>query len=155
MEYTDLKPMRLPVSCAVLSEEEMVYVAGGALALNISQEDVIRFSTNVVVNLIRLMGQAAINNALTGIQDMRNDGLTTAGAIKHYWGRQNTMGKVMTGVVAGCAGVYLYYQAVSLVNTFLSIYSDLRDIYNGNGTTTDTTQTTDVTASTTAALTAA
>ncbi len=139
MEFTYQSPMQLPASYAVLSEDEMVYIAGGAFELNISADDVATFTTNVVVNLIRLMGQAAITNTLAGIQNMRNDGLTTAGAIQHYWGGQTTVGKTMTFVVAGFAGVYLYYQAVSLVNTFLSIYTEVKDIYNGSDSQTDAT----------------
>ena len=122
MEFTYQSTMQLPASYAVLSEDEMVYTVGGAFELNIT--------VNVGVNLIRMLGQAAISNTIAGIIDMRNDGLTTMGAIEHYWGRQTPVGKTMTVVVAGFAGVYVYYWARSAIESFLSIYNDMRNIYN-------------------------
>lgn len=130
MEFTYQNQMQLPASYAVLSEDEMVYIGGGAFELNISQQDVLNFTVNVGVNLVRMLGQAAISNTINGIIDMRNDGLTTWGAIQHYWGRQTPVGKTMTFVAAGFAGVYVYYWAVSVVDSFLSIYNDVRNIYN-------------------------
>ena len=50
--------------------------------------------------------------------------------IEHYWGRQTPVGKTMTVVVAGFAGVYVYYWARSAIESFLSIYNDMRNIYN-------------------------
>ena len=122
MEFTYQSTMQLPASYAVLSEDEMVYTVGGAFVLN--------FTVNVGVNLVRMLGQAAISNTIAGIIDMRNDGLTTMGAIEHYWGRQTPVGKTMTVVAAGFAGVYVYYWARSAIESFLSIYNDMRNIYN-------------------------
>ena len=109
MEFTYQSTMQLPASYAVLSEDEMVYTVGGAFELNINAQDVLNFTVNVGVNLVRMLGQAAISNTIAGIIDMRNDGLTTMGAIEHYWGRQTPVGKTMTVVAAGFAGVYVYY----------------------------------------------
>ena len=120
MEFTYQSTMQLPASYAVLSEDEMVYTVGGAFELNINAQDVLNF----------MLGQAAISNTIAGIIDMRNDGLTTMGAIEHYWGRQTPVGKTMTVVVAGFAGVYVYYWARSAIESFLSIYNDMRNIYN-------------------------
>ena len=158
MEFTYQSTMQLPASYAVLSEDEMVYTVGGAFELNINAQDVLNFTVNVGVNLVRMLGQAAISNTIAGIIDMRNDGLTTMGAIEHYWGRQTpvgksltipgavhhywsnqtTVGKVGTVVGAACVGYAVYIQAVTLFNTFLSIYNDMRDIYNGTNTQTET-----------------
>ena len=138
MEFTYPNQMQLPASYAVLSEDEMVYIGGGAFDLGISQQDVLNFSVNLCVNLVRMLGQGALTNTLNGIQDMRNDGLTTWGAIQHYWGRQTPVGKTMTVVAVGFVGVYLYYQAVSIVNSVLSIYSDMKDIYESDSQTAGT-----------------
>ena len=92
--------------------------------------EVANHTVNVGVNLVRMLGQAAISNTIAGIIDMRNDGLTTMGAIEHYWGRQTPVGKTMTVVAAGFAGVYVYYWARSAIESFLSIYNDMRNIYN-------------------------
>ena len=125
MEFTYQSTMQLPASYAVLSEDEMVYTVGGAFELNINAQDVLNFTVNVGVNLVRMLGQAAISNTIAGIIDMRNDGLTTMGAIEHYWGRQTPVGKTMTVVAAGFAGVYVYYWARSAIESFLSIYNDM------------------------------
>ena len=82
MEFTYQSTMQLPASYAVLSEDEMVYTVGGAFELNINAQDVLNFTVNVGVNLVRMLGQAAISNTIAGIIDMRNDGLTTMGAIE-------------------------------------------------------------------------
>ena len=74
MEFTYQSTMQLPASYAVLSEDEMVYTVGGAFELNINAQDVLNFTVNVGVNLVRMLGQAAISNTIAGIIDMRNDG---------------------------------------------------------------------------------
>lgn len=130
MEFTDLKPMQLPASYAVLSEDEMVYIEGGAFELNITKEQVINFSTNVVVNSIRLLGQAAVGAAIAGMISMHNDGLTVEGSLRHYWDGQSNLGKAMTFVAAGFAGVYAYLSVARFFNTVLSIYQDARNSYN-------------------------
>ena len=81
MEFTYQSTMQLPASYAVLSEDEMVYTVGGAFELNINAQDVLNFTVNVGVNLVRMLGQAAISNTIAGIIDMRNDCLTTRGAM--------------------------------------------------------------------------
>ena len=139
MEFTYQSTMQLPASYAVLSEDEMVYTVGGAFELNINAQDVLNFTVNVGVNLTQHTYQVDtdingeiqdISNTIAGIIDMRNDGLTTMGAIEHYWGRQTPVGKTMTVVAAGFAGVYVYYWARSAIESFLSIYNDMRNIYN-------------------------
>ena len=110
MELNHANQLRMPASCAVLSENEMIYIEGGAFSLDISQEDVMYFTANVFVNAIRLLGQGALAYAVNGLQ--------------------NSFGKTMTVVVAGFAGIYLYYQAVSLINTLLSVYDDFKSAYD-------------------------
>ena len=129
MEFTYQSTMQLPASYAVLSEDEMVYTVGGAFELNIDRAAVAQFVTNVISNSIRLAGQYTFQMAFDGLTNMRNDGLTIPGAVHHYWSNQTTVGKV---------GYAVYIQAVTLFNTFLSIYNDMRDIYNGTNTQTET-----------------
>ena len=154
MEFTYQSTMQLPASYAVLSEDEMVYTVGGAFELNINAQDVLNFTVNVGVNLVRMLGQAAISNTIAGIIDMRNDGLTTMGAIEHYWGRQTPVGKAATVLFTGFAGYAVYIYAVQLINTALGIYTDVNNNYYNDGSSTGTT-TTDPTAASTVALTAA
>ena len=55
MEFTYQSTMQLPASYAVLSEDEMVYTVGGAFELNINAQDVLNFTVNVGVNLVRML----------------------------------------------------------------------------------------------------
>lgn len=152
MEYTSQSALHFPAAYAPISEDEMIYLDGGD-AISPQQ-----FTFNLVTNLIRLMGQAAFSGALNGLSNMRNDGLTTGGAIAHYWNRQNTMGKVATVVFTGFAGYAVYIYCVSLVNNVLNLYTSAKNSITGaNQTTTDTTAaaSSDPTTAATAALTAA
>ena len=73
MEFTYQSTMQLPASYAVLSEDEMVYTVGGAFELNINAQDVLNFTVNVGVNLVRMLGQAAISNTIeNGLYSQRN-----------------------------------------------------------------------------------
>ena len=154
MEYTSQSALHFPAAYAPISEDEMIYLDGGD---SISPQ---QFTFNLVTNLIRLMGQAAFSGAITGITNMSNDGLTTGGAIAHYWNRQNTVGKVATVVFTGFAGYAVYIYCVSLVNNVLNLYTSAKNSITGadETTTTDTTTaaaSSDPTAAATAALTAA
>ena len=148
MEYTSSTSLHFPAAYAPISEDEMIYIEGGADVISPQQ-----FTYNLVTNLIRLMGQAAFSGAITGLINMRNDGLTVGGSIKHYWGRQTTVGKASTVLFTGFAGYAVYIYAVQLVNTALGIYTDVKDNYYNDGSSTGTT--TNPTAASTAALTAA
>ena len=155
MEYTSSTSLHFPAAYAPISEDEMIYIEGGADVISPQQ-----FTYNLVTNLIRLMGQAAFSGAVAGLINMRNDGLTTGGAIAHYWNRQNTMGKVATVVFTGFAGYAVYIYCVSLVNNVLNLYTSAKNSITGadQTTTTDTTTaaaSSDPTTAATAALTAA
>ena len=151
MEYTSSTSLHFPAAYAPISEDEMIYIEGGADVISPQQ-----FTYNLVTNLIRLMGQAAFTGAVTGLINMRNDGLTVGGSIKHYWNRQTSIGKAATVLFTGFAGYAVYIYAVQLINTALGIYTDVKDNYYNDGSSTGTgTTTTDPTAASTAALTAA
>ena len=83
MEYTSSNSLHFPAAYVPISEDEMIYIEGGADVISPQQ-----FTYNLVTNLIRLMGQAAFSGAVTGLINMRNDGLTLGGSIKHYWSHQ-------------------------------------------------------------------
>ena len=151
MEYMSSTSLHFPAAYAPISEDEMIYIEGGADVISPQQ-----FTYNLVTNLIRLLGQAAFTGAVTGLINMRNDGLTVGGSIKHYWNRQTSIGKAATVLFTGFAGYAVYIYAVQLINTALGIYTDVKDNYYNDGSSTGTgTTTTDPTAASTAALTAA
>ena len=150
MEYTSSTSLHFPAAYAPISEDEMIYIEGGADVISPQQ-----FTYNLVTNLIRLMGQAAFSGAVAGLINMRNDGLTVGGSIKHYWSHRTPVGKAATVLFTGFAGYAAYIYAVQLINTALSIYTDVKDNYYNDGSSTTGTPTTDPTAASTAALTAA
>lgn len=139
MELTCQYSMQLPASYAVLSEEEMVYIEGGAFSfnvgdytvkVNIDQQQVATFCTNVVVNFIRLLGQAAFTRTVNGLQAAKADGLSYSGAIQYYWKNQNTLGRAATFVAAGFAGYYLYVYAMNILSALVSLGNDLQGAWN-------------------------
>ena len=131
--------MRYPAAYAVVAEEEMVYIEGGSysftlgdyqVTLDIDVDAIATFCTNAVVNYIRLLGQTALTNALTGIQAARDDGLSTIGAVQYFWKNQNTLGRAATVVFGAFAGYYVYVQAVNLYYAAVSIFNDLKNAYD-------------------------
>lgn len=138
MEQTCLYSIQFPASCAVLAEEEMVYIEGGSYSFNVgdymvtvpvSPDQILAFCTTAAVNYVRLLGETAFKNALNGIQAAYRDGLSPVAAVQYFWKNQGTFGRVATFVFAGFAGYYLYVQAVNLYNTASSIYNDLKNLY--------------------------
>lgn len=139
MELTCQYPIQFPAAYAVLDEEEMVYIEGGAYSFNVgdymvtvpfSPEQVATFCTNVVVNYIRLLGQAAFSRTVNGLAAAHADGLSIKGAVQYFWKNQGTFGRVSTFVFAGFAGYYLYVYALNLYATASSIYNDLKNAYD-------------------------
>ena len=133
MEYTSSTSLHFPAAYAPISEDEMIYIEGGADVISPQQ-----FTYNLVTNLIRLMGQAAFSGAVTGLINMR----------------QTPVGKAATVLFTGFAGYAAYIYAVQLINNALNIYTDVKNNYYNDGSSTGTT-TTNPTAASTAALTAA
>ena len=127
MELTYQSPM-MPASYTVISADEMTYIEGGALALP-TLDQVIVFGVNFTFNIIRTMGRAAFSNAVDGLKEMHDDGLSLTQSIDYYWGDQTRAGKVGTVVVGAFAGYYVYTQAVQIFKTVKGIYTDIKNIY--------------------------
>ena len=149
MESTRQNQLLLPAAYAPISEEEMIYIEGGD---SISPQ---QFAYNFTANLSRLIGQYIFEEAWNGMLNMRRDGLTVGGAIKHYWNGRNKLGKFFTFVSAGFVGYAVYVNAMQAINTALGIYTEVKDSYLNSNTSSSDSSTTDATAATTAALTAA
>ena len=74
MEYTTSSgALAMPAHYALVPQEEMVYLDGGAL-FNITQEQVIQFGVNVLVNGLMFLGGAFFSA-----------GAAPAGAAKASW----------------------------------------------------------------------
>ena len=135
MDHTYQRPLQLPAGYSVLSAEEMTYTEGGALSINITQEQIMTFGMNVAVNLVGVMGRYAFQSAVSGMQNALCDGLTVGDAVGHYWGKLNTWSKVAS---IGLAGLGCYYGYIQARNIYLSIknlvvaFKDSIDQYKAN-----------------------
>lgn len=131
MELTYQSPMLMPASYAVLSEEEMTYIEGGvSLAISApTTSQVLGFGVNVVVNFARMLGRGALTSALNGMQEMHEDGMSVYGSIRYFWDGQNTRGKVSAVAMGSLAGIYAYVYVRQTINTVISIYKEVKGIY--------------------------
>ena len=127
MELTYQSPMRMPAAFTALSEEEMTYTQGGAMTE--MQAAVLNFGINVVVNSVRMLGRGALNSAMSGLQEMHDDGMGLTTSIQYFWDGQNTRGKVSAVVMGSFAGFYAYLWARQTINTVVSIYQQIKEIY--------------------------
>ena len=127
MELTYQSAMVMPASYAILTEEEMTYTEGGALTE--MQAAVINFGINVAVNWVKMLGQGALSSATTGLKEMHDDGMGLTTSIQYFWDGQNTRGKVSAVVMGGFAGFYAYVWARQTINTVVSIYQQVKEIY--------------------------
>lgn len=135
MEHTYQRPLQLPAGYSVLSAEEMTYTEGGAFSINITPQQVMAFGINVTVNLLGLMGRYAFQNAISGMQNALNDGLTIGDAVGHYWGKLNTWSKVATIGMAGLGGYYAYCQVRSIylsIKNIVTAFKNTIDEYQAN-----------------------
>ena len=134
MDHTSQSAMLMPASYAVLSEEEMTYLDGGAdYSFNIGDYTVTfhpevlgAYAMNLVVNTFYMLGQGAFQYTVNTFKEGLMDGLTVGGVIKHNWNRMNTWSRVATVGMAGLAGYYAYAQVrsmyLSLKNLFGSVF---------------------------------
>lgn len=140
MDHTSQSAMLMPASYAVLSEEEMTYLDGGAdYSFNIGDYTVTlhpevlgAYAMNLVVNTFYMLGQGAFQYTVNTFKEGLMDGLTVGGVIKHNWNRMNTWSRVATVGMAGLAGYYAYAQVRSM-------YLSLKNLFGSMfGTTTNT-----------------
>ena len=127
MELTYQSQMLMPASYAVLSEEEMTYIEGGALTE--LQASALNFGINVVVNSVRMLGRGALTSAMNGLQEMHDDGMGLTTSVQYFWDGQNTRGKVSAVVMGSFAGFYAYLWARQTINTIVSIYQEVKAAY--------------------------
>lgn len=140
MDHTSQSAMLMPASYAVLSEEEMTYLDGGAdYSFNIGDYTVTlhpevlgAYAMNLVVNTFYMLGQGAFQYTVNTFKEGLMDGLTVGGVIKHNWNRMNNWSRVATVGMAGLAGYYAYAQVRSM-------YLSLKNLFGSMfGTTTNT-----------------
>lgn len=130
MEFIDQSQsaMVFPAAYAILSEEEMTYVEGGAFSIDISPEKVAQFAVNFTVNLTLVFGQLMVESALNGFQVGTEHGLSVFGVIEHFWNRQNTASKILAVGASAIAGVYIYSQVLYFYRTIKSLIDIIQDV---------------------------
>lgn len=129
MEYNNQRMLQLPTVYAVLSEEEMTYIDGGAFSFNITQEQVAVFTINLAVNTLNLLGQGAVEYFSTMLQNGFNDGLSLYGILDHQWGKMNTWSKVAAGGLAVLGGYYVYVQVYSIVQSVKQLIGAFKETF--------------------------
>ena len=130
MEYTTASgALAMPAHYALVPQEEMVYLDGGAL-FNITTEQVIQFGVNVVVNGLMFLGGAffsagvsMLTNAFVGTT------LKSGGKImKDFFSSLNGHQWVMLGVTGLLGGLYglsmASYYYMQLVDPLVKAFQD-------------------------------
>ena len=115
MDHTSQSAMLMPASYAVLSEEEMTYLDGGAdYSFNIGDYTV-TFHPEV-------LGAYAMNLVVNTFKEGLMDGLTVGGVIKHNWNRMNNWSRAATVGMSVLGGYYVYVQAVGIYKSLKNLF---------------------------------
>lgn len=116
MEATRSNLIVMPACYAVLTEEEMVYVDGGAW-FPYTKEDVINFTINFANNAALVIGSISLSMGIEAVtQQIKTVGISQGisnifGTIAGFNGWQ-IAGLVVFGA---CAAYYAYYQVMQIV----------------------------------------
>ena len=119
MDHTYQSTMLMPASYAVLSEEEMTYLDGGAdysfnvgdYTVTLHPEVLVTYAMNVVVNGVYMLSQGSFQYFINTFKEGLSDGLSLTGVVKHNWNRMNTWSRVATVGMAGLAGYYRHTES--------------------------------------------
>lgn len=125
MDHKYQSTMLLPASYAVLSEEEMTYIDGGAFSINITPQQVANIALNVFVNGLLVLGRGAFEQASALVQGGLDDGLTLDGIAVHFWSKLNGWSKAATIGLGVLGGVYVYGQVSSIVKSVKNLYDSI------------------------------
>lgn len=142
MDHTYQSTMLMPASYAVLSEEEMTYLDGGAeysfdigkYTVTIHPEVLATYAMNVVVNGVYMLSQGSFQYIVNTFKDGLCDGLSLTGVVKHNWNRMNNWSRAATVGMSALAGYYAYAQVRSFVLSMKNLFSSVI----GSTTNTDT-----------------
>lgn len=91
MDHTYQSTMLMPASYAVLSEEEMTYLDGGAdYSFNVGKytvtfhpEVLVTYAMNVVVNGVYMLSQGSFQYFINTFKEGLSDGLSLTGVVLH------------------------------------------------------------------------
>ena len=120
MEYTaSAGVLAMPAHYALVPQEEMVYLEGGAI-FGITQEDVVQFAANVLVNGLMFLGGSFFSAGATMLAYALIGPTPTSGGklMKDFFSSLNGAQWVMLGVTGLLGGFYgltmasYYYMAL-------------------------------------------
>lgn len=120
MEYTtSAGVLAMPAQYALIPQEEMVYLEGGAL-FGITTQDVVQFAANVLVNGLMFLGGSFFSAGATMLTYALVGTTTTSGGklMKDFFSSLNGAQWVMLGVTSLLGGFYgltmasYYYMAL-------------------------------------------
>ncbi len=131
MDHMYQNPLQMPSHYAVLSEEEMTY-EGGGFSIEISQEQVIQFAANVVVNTISVLGRASFEYVVNTMKNGLADGLSVAGVVDHFWNRLNPWSKAITVGMVGIGTYYAGVQVYGLVRNVMSLIDSIKESFEAS-----------------------
>ena len=122
MEYTTSSgALAMPAHYALVPQEEMVYLDGGAL-FNITQEQVIQFGVNVLVNGLMFLGGAFFS---AGVGTTIKSG---GKIMKDFFSSLNGSQWVMLGITGLLGGFYglslASYYYMQLVDPLIKAFQD-------------------------------
>ena len=130
MDHTYQSTMLMPASYAVLSEEEMTYLEGGAYSFNVGDHTVTfhpevlaYYAGNIVVNGLYLLGEGAVQYAFRTVTNGLSDGLTLGGIAAHDWNKKNGWSKAATVGMGALGGFYLYVQVLGMTKSIQNLVS--------------------------------
>lgn len=132
MDHPNQTTMQLPAAYAVITEEEMTYLDGGAeivlgqafgYQLTLDTDQFMNFCASLVVNLGYYVLGSSFSYVTGLLQSGIKNGLSIPGTIVHVWSRQETgWSKAAVIGVTGLAGIYAGMQAVSIYRSLKNLY---------------------------------
>lgn len=132
MDHPYQTTMQLPAAYAVISEEEMTYLEGGAeivLAqafghqLTLDTQEFASFCASLMVNAVYYAMNASFSYVTGILQSGHRNGLTLGGTVTHAWNKLETpWSKIASIGAVGLAGFYAYAQVRSVVLTLKNLY---------------------------------
>lgn len=135
MDHPYQTAMQLPAAYAVITEEEMTYLDGGAeitlgrafgYELTLDTDQFMTFCANVVGNLGFYVLSASFGYISNIFESGAKNGLSIAGSVWHAWDKLETgWSRVAALGIVGLAGAYVGVQAVSIFRSLKNVYDEI------------------------------
>ncbi len=136
MDHPYQSAMQFPAAYAVITDEEMTYLDGGAditlfrgfgreITLNTQQFAV--FCTAVAINGFYMLSSTSFKYLANVVSSGYNNGLSPAGIFFHTWDKMDGWSRAASVGVVGLAGFYAYTQVKSIISAAKNIYDSIKN----------------------------